>query len=197
MYPFAKCKACAYVHAYMGKSWASQRSRWIYECTNKQEPPECDYKYDKNTRNKPWNTRAIIQGQLKNIDNTKEETRKMKVDLGKLGMKKTEDGYETEKKSLKSSDLGKRGTIVDALITKAAQGEYGDEEKIVLTLTIPDMKEQGIGKLLPLNKTNLKACLESFGDELDNWENKMIELRVESTTYAGDTVDCIRLYPKG
>ena len=125
----------------------------------------------------------------------KEEKRKMtKVDLEKLGLTKTDKGYESKSTNLKSSDIGQRGTITQAVINKAEMVDFNDEAKIVLTVTVPDMEKDGEGRTLPLNVTNSKACLDMFGDEFENWENKMLEIRIESTPYAGNVVDCMRLY---
>ena len=118
----------------------------------------------------------------------------MKADLEKLGLVKTDKGYESKSTNLKSSDIGKRGTIINAIINKAEMVEFNEEAKIVMTLTVPDLEEKGQGRTLPLNVTNSKACLGIFGDDFDSWENKMIEIRVESTPYGKEIVDCMRIY---
>lgn len=200
---FSKCKKCKNVHAHMGTSKLSKRTRWIYDCNKGFSPSKyCSYIFDHDYHKKPYNNLRDTSKSLCTNDHetrnrtTKNERKqiKMKVDLEKLGAVKTEKGFENKKLSLKNEDLGKKGAILPAVIIDAVQGEFGGDEKIVLTLTIPDLEKDGEGRILPLNKTNQNACLDLFGTELEDWKNQLIELRVEGTMYKGEPTNCIRVY---
>jgi len=47
-------------------------------------------------------------------------------------------------------------------------------------------------KRLVLNMTNAKAIAQAYGEELDDWSGKLIELYPDRTSFGGKMVDCLR-----
>jgi len=120
------------------------------------------------------------------------------LNLKEFGLQKTDEGYENAPlfASLKAEDLGKPGAEASGMIKKAEVREFETEKKVVLTLVIAKLtkSEGGDVRSLPLNKTNLASMLNAFGEDLDAWEHKIVDLKVETTKFKGKTVPCVRIY---
>ena len=123
------------------------------------------------------------------------QKQKMKVNTSKYGIENRNGEYATKSgaKVLKAADLGRVGAIIPATVLGATEIDFGEEEKIVLELQVKG-KEGAQG--MALNKTNLAAMLNAFGDDVDEWTGKTIELRVESTQFKGQKTECIRVYSR-
>lgn len=130
------------------------------------------------------------------MENGKQTT----LNLEDFGVEKSEDGtYKGKsKKSLKAEDLGEVGDILDGAIMKAEVFEFDGEKKVIAELNIPDLGESEEQRIrsLALNKTNFLKLLNAFGNDLKNWENKMVELRVETANFQSKQVPAIRVYVK-
>lgn len=74
-------------------------------------------------------------------------------------------------------------------ITQVQIGQGDDkEEKPALTFVGTDRK-------LTLNKTNIKALIEFFGAETDDWAGQKVALIGDYTQYQGNTVKALRIRP--
>lgn len=90
---------------------------------------------------------------------------------------------------LRAADLQDR--ILPAVIDKISVEDVGGEgrpgdTKPVITL-------RGRKKQLILNKTNTFALARAYGDELDDWVGKRIEIYPDTTQMQGKIVACIRV----
>jgi hypothetical protein len=125
------------------------------------------------------------------------------VNLEGLGIRETETG-EFEKTpinpSLKAEDLIKAGVKIGkdtvAIIKNAEQRTFEDGEKIMVSMSIEALEKSkdGENRSLGLNSTNTLTMLNAYGQDLESWTNKMINVKVEETLYKGKKVACIRLY---
>ena len=89
---------------------------------------------------------------------------------------------------LKHSDLQGRAvrlTILDYNIEEIGQGADKDTKPVLLF--------KNTSKRLVLNKTNAVTIAEMYGDELDDWKGKLIELYPDRTGFGGKMVDCLRV----
>lgn len=123
-----------------------------------------------------------------------------KLNLKDYGLSKKEDGsYQSTPKnpSVTAEQLGKVGTKLQALIVDAEERTFEGETKVMLRLTVPDLKksEEGMSRSLGLNQTNLLSMVNAYGEDIEVWAQKAVELRVERTKFMGKEVSCIRVYP--
>jgi hypothetical protein len=89
---------------------------------------------------------------------------------------------------LKHADL--KGRTVRLTIKDYATEEVGqgaDKE------TKPVLSFRETPRKLVLNKTNATTIAEAYGDELDDWGGKHIELYPDRTSFSGKMVDCMRV----
>ena len=85
---------------------------------------------------------------------------------------------------LKASDLN--GHSVKVTIARTEFGKIGSDEKWIVFFA---GKQRG----LALNKTNGSVLAEAFGDEMDNWVGREIEIYPDKTQYEGRLVACLRV----
>jgi|SRR4030095_15096529 hypothetical protein len=86
---------------------------------------------------------------------------------------------------LRASDL--QGRRVTVTIEKVVMEDVGGKEQ-------PVMSFKNKGKMLVLNRTNIKTCEEIAGtDETDNWKGVTIILYPTRVDYQGRRVDAIRI----
>lgn len=119
------------------------------------------------------------------------------IDTARIGLKVGKDGKpETGEypATLKTSEVGDVGSkavcrILDGDI-RVFHGNGVDEAKLVITVDFG--APLGI-KSLPLNKTNATALLGMFGNDMDQWVKKPIQLVVEKTTYDGNPINGLRV----
>ena len=64
----------------------------------------------------------------------------------------------------------------------------GANQKTKVVLTFRDHDQQ-----LALNATNYKAIVSMFGQDLDEWVGRNLQLTVGEATYGGETVDAVRV----
>jgi hypothetical protein len=83
---------------------------------------------------------------------------------------------------------GKPMTILDA--EPRIIGD-SDGEKLVLSFQEP------MEYLLPLNRTNAKILISTWGDNTDNWKGKTILLNIVKVNYQGKLVDGMQVKPVG
>jgi hypothetical protein len=89
---------------------------------------------------------------------------------------------------LKHADLQGRAfrvTIKGYSIEEIGQGADKD--------TKPVLAFRQTAKKLVLNRTNANAIAEVYGDDLDAWDGKLIELYPDRTGFGGKMVDCLRV----
>ena len=100
---------------------------------------------------------------------------------------------ETKKsKYWKASHLnGKPKTLTVSKVEIEDVGGNGNEDDVK-----PVMYFNGEKMGLVLNATNGDMMVDHFGDEMDEWKNKRIEMRPEKTRFQNKRVDCIRIYPE-
>lgn len=60
----------------------------------------------------------------------------------------------------------------------------------------PALRFKGKRKRLAINKTNGKAIAKLYGTNTDGWIGKRITIYPTTTTFGGETVECIRVRPK-
>lgn len=73
-----------------------------------------------------------------------------------------------------------------ATIAGVAMEDLGDARKPVLTF-------QGRSKQLVVNLTNGRMLAAYFGDEMNAWIGKEIEIYADKTNMKGQIVDCLRV----
>ena len=88
-------------------------------------------------------------------------------------------------KYLRAADL--QGQAVKVLIDNVHYEDIGDDHDK------PVMMFQGKKKGLVLNKTNALTVEVQFGDEMDDWVGKEIEIYPTTTSFQGKIVDCLRI----
>lgn len=92
-------------------------------------------------------------------------------------------------KYMKAGDLN--GRYITATISKIEVVDVGGEGKeadVKPVMTFANRKKQ-----LIMNKTNTMHLAEEFGDELDGWLGKSIEIYPDKTQMQGKIVDCLRV----
>ena len=85
---------------------------------------------------------------------------------------------------VKSSDI--KGRDVKVIIDDYKMEELGDERKLVLYF-------QHASKGMVLNKTNASEIAEFYGDDLDKWIGRPIELYVARVDFQRKKVDGLRV----
>ncbi len=96
-------------------------------------------------------------------------------------------------KFIKTSDL--RGHAVEVIIDRYEIVDVSMEsepEEFKPVLFFVDKK-----KGLVLNKTNASTIADTYGEEMDGWKLKTVELYPDKTTFKGDLVDCLRVRVPG
>jgi len=91
-------------------------------------------------------------------------------------------------KYLRASDLA--GKYMRATISKVEVIDVGGQGKAEDTKPVLSLKNRS--KALVMNKTNSYALAKAYGDELDDWVGKEVEVYPDVTQMQGRTVDCIR-----
>lgn len=97
-------------------------------------------------------------------------------------------------KYLSASDFGDQPT--DWVITAVGSEIIGREdphEKPVLQLSDSNGKPAGRG--LVLNVTNLRALASSFGDDMEEWVGKPVQISTIWVSFHGEQVRGIRVMP--
>ncbi len=88
-------------------------------------------------------------------------------------------------------DLGGRDVVVviDSVRaeTLVAQGSKKTKK--------PVLRFRGKDRSLPLNKTNAKALAAMFGNDTARWIGRAITIYPTTTSFGGETKDCIRIRP--
>ncbi len=80
----------------------------------------------------------------------------------------------------------------DLMISGVREVEIKGDKKLVVDFYRLDGK---IVPSLPLNKTRAKTLAKAFGDDVDNWINKKIQLSKVRVQYKGDVVGSIEVIP--
>jgi len=93
-------------------------------------------------------------------------------------------------KYLKAADLGGQDRVV---VIKRLDAKHKMKMAGGASTQKPILWLEGEAKMLALNKTNGKSIAKVYGPETDNWVGKAIVLFPTTTTFGGDTVDCIRV----
>ena len=88
-------------------------------------------------------------------------------------------------KFLKAADL--QGQAVKVVIESISFEDIGDDAEK------PVMRFRDKAKGLVLNITNAKMIESAYGEEMDNWAGKAIELYPTKTNFRGEIVDCLRV----
>lgn len=88
---------------------------------------------------------------------------------------------------IKADDL--KGHEVKAKIASYEIADFSGDKKVVLTFS-------GKDKTLVMNKTNSKTIAGAFGDDIDGWIDKEINLYPSTTQFDGKDVPCIRVRPE-
>ncbi|KXB07154.1 hypothetical protein AKJ54_00690 [candidate division MSBL1 archaeon SCGC-AAA382K21] len=68
-------------------------------------------------------------------------------------------------------------------------GKLEPQKKVVIDIGIGDYE-------LALNKTNARELEKAFGEVVENWQGKQIELKLGKSTYKGNPVDSVFVEPK-
>ena len=92
---------------------------------------------------------------------------------------------------LKAADLQKRRVVVEISHVKAEEINGNDGKKETKAVVYFKGKEKG----LVLNKTNAAQIAYMYGDEMDMWGDKQIELYPTMVDFAGKMVEAIRIAP--
>jgi hypothetical protein len=119
------------------------------------------------------------------------------LNLEEYGIQKKEDGTLSFKNpSINAEKIGKIGTVMSAVILNAQEKIFNGEKKVMLTLNIPDLEGYDDGNIrsFGLNLTNLVSMINAYGEDLEEWLNKSIELKVEKTKFGGESTSGIRVY---
>lgn len=85
---------------------------------------------------------------------------------------------------LRAADLDEGDVVTN--ITGSSTKEFDDGQRIVMATEF--------GSVV-LNKTNLKRVAGAFGSDSSKWIGRSVKLAKEQTNFAGNLVDCIRVYP--
>lgn len=98
------------------------------------------------------------------------------------------DIYSSETKWLKASDLQgrKHKVVIDSLEMADFEEKGVKKRKVGLNL-------RGKQKGVLLNKTNARAIAAQYGDNMDVWVGKEINIYPTKTDFGGEMVDCIRV----
>lgn len=109
-------------------------------------------------------------------------------------MTKVTDVYgEGYKNLLSASHLKENPNLLTTYtIQNVEVREIGREEpqkKIVIDIGIEDYE-------LALNKTNAREMEKAFGEDIEGWKHRKIELKVGKSMYKGKPVDSIFVEPK-
>lgn len=94
--------------------------------------------------------------------------------------------YMSASSTLKAVDLKGRPHKVRIAGVKEVIFKDGEKPKAVLQF---DGKEKG----LTLNVTKLRILSEAFGDDMDEWAGREIEICPDKTMFGTDLVDCINV----
>jgi hypothetical protein len=87
---------------------------------------------------------------------------------------------------LKASDLnGRRKSLIIHKVLMEEIGEDGTKKPVI--------EFDNTDKRLVLNKTNGSVIAEAYGDEMDKWTGKPIELFPSKVQFSGRLVDAIRV----
>ena len=92
---------------------------------------------------------------------------------------------------LKAADLQKRRVVAEINHVKAEEINGNDGKKETKAVVYFKGKEKG----LVLNKTNAAQIAYMYGDEMDMWDGKQIELYPTMVDFAGKMVEAIRIAP--
>ncbi len=92
---------------------------------------------------------------------------------------------------LKAADLQKRRIVVDISHVQAEEIKSNDGGKETKAVVYFKGKEKG----LVLNKTNAAQIAYMYGDEMDMWSDRQIELYPTMVDFAGKMVEAIRIAP--
>ena len=100
------------------------------------------------------------------------------------------DVYQSSSNFLKAVDL--KGQTIPLTISEIGthvfdEGTPKQKTQIVLSF-------EGKDKKLGLNATNARTIGALLGDDTDGWIGKQIKIYPTKTEFAGQTVDCIRIY---
>jgi len=117
------------------------------------------------------------------------------LDLDELGIVKGDDGsFKVRSKTLKASDIGPIGTVVQGKILDKEWMDFRGAKKLGLLMDM-DMGEKESERLrkLALNKTNTVTLLGGFGENFGNWQNKIIEIVIESVEYNDEETSGMRV----
>ena len=117
----------------------------------------------------------------------------MPIDVEEYGIQEQDGEYVSKSNLLKADMIGKAGKTVNVRILSAEEREYQNIKKMCIKLSIPDIDKEEVDMVL--NKTNLKALLNEFGNDETQWVNKELNLHVERVDFNGKQVAALRLYP--
>lgn len=102
--------------------------------------------------------------------------------------RKFKDVFKSEKRYLGKEDLDEPVlAVIEAIREETVKGEFGDEDKPILHF------RDGL-KPMVLNKTNGEILRDSFGDDIDLWYGKAVEVYVDpNVMYAGQRKGGLRI----
>ena len=80
----------------------------------------------------------------------------------------------------------------DLMISGVREVDMKGDRKLVVDFYRLDGKEV---PSLPLNKTRAKTLAKAFGDDVDNWNNKRIQLSRARVQYKSEVVGTIEVIP--
>jgi len=89
---------------------------------------------------------------------------------------------------LAGDDLG--GRRIEVIIREVILEEVGDEKE-----NKPILYFEGKRKGMVLNKTNATVLAETFGDDMEDWTGRKIELRTEKVSFQGKIHNALRVQP--
>lgn len=125
----------------------------------------------------------------------REKSQSSVLDLDELGIMRGDgESFKVRSKTLKAADIGPIGTVVRGKILDREWMEFKGVKKLGLLMDM-DMGEKESDRLhkLALNKTNLVALLSGFGENFGNWQNKIIEIVIESVEYNDEEMSGMRV----
>lgn len=76
--------------------------------------------------------------------------------------------------------------------TKPVEGQYGNQD-VAKIIVQGDKETKNVG----LNKPTINGLIEAFGDDSNNWTNKVLTIRTEKMIVSGKRVIGFYLIPEG
>ena len=91
--------------------------------------------------------------------------------------------------NLQALDIGTElGDSVNVTIKGFDSAEVGKEKQIRSRLFVEEFSRP-----LVINRTNVKALIDLYGNDTSDWIGEQFNLYVSETSFQGDTVRCLRV----